>query len=71
MGNGKGVIMWITNMRQAFEDAKITRSTSAAVVNACARAIRGNGGIVKMGKGWNAHLSFRTAQELKAQGIIV
>ena len=29
-------------------------------------------GLIPVGRnGWNAHLSFRTAQELKAQGILV
>lgn len=61
---------WETNMRQAFAAATITRTTGAAIVNQCVRAFQQGAGIVRIGKGWNAHLSFKTAQELKAQGIL-
>lgn len=63
-------MLWETNMRQAFAAATITRTTGAAIVNQCARAFQQGAGIVRIGKGWNAHLSFKTAQELKAQGIL-
>ena len=62
--------MWITNMRQAFDNAQVKQNTSAAVVNACARAMRGDAGILKTGKEWNASLSFKTAKALKEQGIL-
>lgn len=61
---------WITNMREAFSRARVTMDTSGALVNKCAHAFMSNAGVHKMGKGWNAHLSFKTAQALKAQGIL-
>lgn len=59
-----------TVMREAFERAKITKSTSAALVNKCAHAFQSGAGVFSIGKGWNAHLSFKTAQTLKAQGVL-
>lgn len=61
---------WASSMRQAFYTAEVTRSTSGALLNKCARAFDRGVGMVNIGKGWNAHLSFKTAQELKAQGIL-
>jgi hypothetical protein len=52
-----------TNMREAFLNAKIVRSTGAAIVNTCAKALQGKAGIMRK-PGWNASLSFRTAQSL-------
>lgn len=63
-------MLWETNMRQVFAAATITRTTGAVIVNQCARAFKNGAGVVNIGKGWNAHLSFKTAQELKAQGIL-
>lgn len=54
-----------TNMRNAFIGAAIMRSTGAAVVNQCAKALHNGAGIHKV-RGWNASLSFTTAQKLGA-----
>ena len=60
-----------TAIRNAFEAATIKRGTSAAIINSCAKAMQGNAGIVNIGKGWNAHLSYATAQKLKQEGVLV
>lgn len=54
-----------TNMRNAFIGAAITRSTGAAVVNQCAKALHNGAGLYKE-RDWNASLSFTTAQKLGA-----
>jgi hypothetical protein len=59
-----------TNMREAFINAKVSQGTSAAIINACAKAVQRNAGVMDFGKGWNARLSFKTAQQLKAEGIL-
>jgi len=57
----------LTTMSYAFQNAKVTKSTGAAVINTCARAMRNRPWVVDEGKnGWNAHLSFRTAKKLNA-----
>ncbi len=60
-----------TVMRQAFINASVTlfpkkgqEATSAAIINTCAKALNGKAGIVNIGKGWNARLSFKTAERL-------
>lgn len=60
-----------TNMREAFINAKVSRSTGAAIINSCAKAVQRGAGILNLGKGWNASLSFKTAEKLKAEGILV
>ena len=54
-----------TNMREAFIGARISRSTGAAVVNQCAKALQHGAGVWKR-RDWNASLSFSTAQKLGA-----
>jgi hypothetical protein len=52
-------------MYEAFVAAKIARNTGAAIINTCAKALKDKGaGVVYKGKGWNAHLSYKTAQKL-------
>jgi hypothetical protein len=53
----------ISAVRQALESAKVKRSTGAAIINTCARALRSNSGIFRE-RGWNAALSFATAKLL-------
>jgi hypothetical protein len=55
----------LTSVSQAFIDAKITKSTGAAIINTCAKALeRGPFELVLPKAGWNAHLSYKTAQKL-------
>lgn len=61
---------WYTAMHEAFLAATVKRSTGAAIINSCAKALRHNAEGMRMGKGWNAHLSFKTAEKLKAEGIL-
>ena len=56
----------LTTMSHAFLNAKVARGTGAAIINTCARAMRNRPWVVDEGKGWNAHLSFRTAKKLGA-----
>jgi hypothetical protein len=56
----------ITAMRQAFMNARVTKQTGAAVVNACAKALLYDGGVIRHADKWNASLSFKSAQQLKA-----
>jgi hypothetical protein len=51
------MVIFHTAMREAFARVGIAPSNPRA-------------GLVHMGKGWNASLSFKTAQALKAQGIL-
>lgn len=59
-----------TNMRQAFIAAKVGPGTGAAIINSCAKAVQRGAGVLNLGKGWNASLSFKTAEKLKAEGIL-
>lgn len=61
---------WITNMREAFVASTIKRGTGAAIINTCAKAMFSTAGVLKVPR-WNAHLSYKTAQELKEQGILL
>ena len=63
-----------TQMRSAF-DAILVKDVSRNAINGglaanVADALTTNIGMMKV-NAWNAHLSFRTAQELKKQGVLV
>lgn len=54
-----------TAMREAFDCAAITKTTGAAIVNTCLKAMKGKAGQIKV-RDWNASLSFDTAKKLNA-----
>lgn len=55
-----------TAMYEAFIAARVTKHTGAAIVNTCAKALQSpQAGLINLGKGWNAHLSFKTAKKLE------
>jgi hypothetical protein len=62
-----------TQMTQAFRNAQVFPSASAVLVDKCIDAItkqekqKPN---ADQQRGWSAHLSFKTYNELKAQGIM-
>ena len=61
-----------TSMRHAFTNAKVRLTkgttqkptTGAAIMNQCMTALERGAGLMNWGKGWNAHLSFKTAKLL-------
>lgn len=61
-------------MRTAFENIMARHVSKNAIKNGLAAnvlgAIESKQGYVTM-NGWNAHLSFKTAQKLKEQGVLV
>ena len=59
-----------TNMREAFINAKVVQGTGAAIINSCAKSVQRGAGVLNLGKGWNASLSFKTAEKLKAEGVL-
>lgn len=65
---------WIGVMRNAFDSIlmrHINFKTAKGVAASVSGALNTHMGMWNMGKGWNAHLSFKTAQKLKAEGILV
>lgn len=61
-----------TTMRNALENAKVLPSViNTKLARTCMRVLQGDAGVIKMGKGWNASLSFATAKKLKEEGILI
>lgn len=60
-----------TSMREAFIAGRVYKGTGAAIINQAAKALRHGAGVLNFGKAWNAHLSYKTAQQLKAEGILL
>lgn len=62
----------MTSIRLALVNAKVSASvTETKLARTCIRVLQGNSGIINLGKGWNASLSFKTANKLKEEGILV
>jgi hypothetical protein len=62
-----------TQFTQAFRNARVFPSTSKALVAKCISAITKQEAVKpneEQKRGWSTHLSYKTYQELKAQGIM-
>lgn len=57
-----------TTMRQAFFTAKVGKQ-ARALTTTCLNVMMTGAGVVRE-RGWNAALSFRTATQLKKQGVL-
>lgn len=65
--------VWTGVLRAAFDNIlmrHINFKTAKDVAASVSGALNSTLGLWKMGQGWNAHLSFKTAQKLKEQGIL-
>lgn len=65
---------WIGVMRNAFDSIlmrHINFKTAQKLAASVSGALNTHMGMWNIGKGWNANLSFKTAQKLKAEGILV
>lgn len=58
-----------TQIREAFLNAQVkAQFWKTKLGHSITRAIAHDAGVKPMGKGYNCHLSFRTAQSLKSMG---
>lgn len=58
-----------TQMRTAFLNARVPRNAKGSIINAVGQSARVGSGMKKV-QDWNAHLSLKTYETLKKQGVM-